>query len=192
MRPQLRLPESDADANTSENEGLRNLRRHLASAVLARLCSEVPTISAHFGEDYENTDEPEAVVYRRTGGTFRFLAFAFAPWRMWDLHIGVVPLTESRLSVGFHISERAADLLMADLQRLAANIGTTVIHQKAAVEYQANLAPVPTNGSNTDAVANTIVDLCRQFASVAKKVPCPTSMATQFEQETEGDRPKTE
>lgn len=157
---------------------MRELRRRLAEGVFSRLRSEIPGLSAHFGEDYEHADEPEALMYWRTGGTFRFLAFAFAPWRMWDLHVGVVPTAGDQLSIGFHVSERAAAFLMTELEKLGADIGASVIHQKAAVEYQANLPPVVADNSNIDVLVNTIADLCRRFAPVAKRVTCPPSMRT--------------
>src|SRR6185437_13498219 len=75
----------------ADDDGLRQLRQSIAEAVMARMRDEIPGLSAHFGEHYEKTDVTEAVVYRSSGATFRWLAFAFSPWRMWDLHVGVVP-----------------------------------------------------------------------------------------------------
>jgi hypothetical protein len=136
----------------------------------------IPAISAHFGEQYEATDEPEALVYRQTGGQFRFLAFAFPPWRMWDPHIGVVPIGDRRLSIGFHISERAGPILIAALWRLASGIGVTVQHQAAVVEYQANLPPSIIDDVPFEDIVHTLIDLCRQFARVAAETICPSAM----------------
>jgi hypothetical protein len=157
------------------HDATRSFRRRLAQAVMSRLKSEIPGISAHFGEDYEFTDEPEVQVYRRTGGHFRWLAFAFSPWRMWDLHVGVVA-TEDRLSLGFHVSERAEAVLRAELERLAKDLGTSVVHQKTAVEYQANLPAVAVEEANLDAICSKIVELCRSLAPVARRVACPPHM----------------
>jgi len=83
---------------SAEDDGLRQLRHSIAESVMARMKSEIPGLSPHFGEHYEATDEPEAIVYRSSGATFRWLAFAFSPWRMWDLHVGVVPADRHRLA----------------------------------------------------------------------------------------------
>jgi hypothetical protein len=158
------------------NDGLRKLRDALAPAVKARTQGRVPGLSAHFGEDYERSSDPEAVAYLTTGGHFRWLAFGFAPWRMWDLHLGVVAIDERLLSVGFHISERAAPFLLAELERLGAEVGAPVQHQKAAVEYQANLPPIAVDAVSVDRLADTVSDLCRKYARVAASVPCPAEM----------------
>ena len=145
-------------------------RRQLAETVLERLRSEIPNISANFGEDYETSDEPEAQTYRSIGGKFRWVAFGFAPWRFWDLHVGVVETENDRHSIGFHISERAAAAFMPRLEALASEIGTTVVHQTVAVEYQANLPPLVADERRLDEAADVVVDLCRKFAPVAAAV----------------------
>lgn len=163
-------------ATESGNDGFRNLRNALAQAVKARTEGGIPGLSAHFGEDYERSADPEAIAYLTTGGQFRFLAFGFAPWRMWDLHVGVVPIDERLLSVGFHISERAAPVMMAELERLGAEIGAVVRHQKAAVEYQANLPPIAVDAVSLDRLADTVSELCRKYAQAAGKLACPAEM----------------
>jgi hypothetical protein len=158
------------------DDGFRSLRDALAQAVKARTAGSIPGLSAHFGEDYEHSADPEAVAYLTTGGQFRFLAFAFAPWRMWDLHVGVVPIDERLLSVGFHISERAAPVLLTELERLGAEIGAAAQHQKAAVEYQANLPPIAVEAVSLDRLADTVSELCQKYAQVAGKFACPAEM----------------
>ena len=158
------------------NGGLRKLRDELARAVKARTAGRIPGLSAHFGEDYERSSDPEAVAYQTTGGHFRWLAFGFAPWRMWDLHLGVVEVDDASLSVGFHISERAAKVVMPELERVAAEIGATVQHQKAAVEYQANLPPIAVSQVSIDELADTVAGLCGKYAQVAGRLSCPTQM----------------
>lgn len=162
-------------ATESANDGFRKLRDELAQAVKART-DGVQGLSAHFGEDYEKSTDPEAVAYLTTGGQFRFLAFGFAPWRMWDLHVGVVPIDERLLSIGFHISERAAPVVMPELERLGAEIGAAIRHQKEAIEYQANLPPIAVDTVSVDRLADTVSDLCRKYAQVAGKVTCPAEM----------------
>ncbi len=157
------------------NDGFRKLRGELAQAVKAR-AEGIQGLSAHFGEDYEKSTDPEAVAYLTTGGQFRFLAFGFSPWRMWDLHVGVVPLDERMLSVGFHISERAAPIVLAELERLGAEIGAPVRHQKEAIEYQANLPPIAVDAVSVDRLADTVSGLCLKYAQVAGKVACPPEM----------------
>ena len=157
-------------------DGLRKLREALAPAVKARTARDIPGLSAHFGEDYERSEDPEAVAYATTGGHFRWVAFGFAPWRMWDLHLGVVAVDERRLSMGFHISERAAPMLLAELERLAGEIGAVVQHQEAAVEYQANLPPIGVDTMSVESLADTVSELCRKYARVAARVACPAEM----------------
>jgi hypothetical protein len=163
-------------AGGAANDGLRTLRDALAIAVKARTDGQIPGLSAHFGEDYERGTDPEAVAYLTTGGHFRWLAFGFAPWRMWDLHFGVVAIDERLLSVGFHISERAAPLLLTELERLGAEVGASVQHARAAVEYQANLPPIAVDSVSLDRLADTVSEHCRKYARVAAKVPCPAEM----------------
>ena len=148
-------------------------RRRLADAVLARLQGRIHGISANFGEDFENSDEPEAQAYRKTGGKFRWVAFGFAPWRFWDLHVGVVQTDDEKHSIGFHISERAASALMPELERLALRIGSPVIHQKMAVEYQANARALATDERDFERAVNLAMDLCRDFSRVAARVAVP-------------------
>lgn len=145
------------------------IRRRLSETVLSRLRPEIPDISAHFGEDYEHSLEPEAQTYRKIGGKFMWLAFGFAPWRFWDLHVGVVEVEQFKLSLGFHISERASTVLMPELEKLGSSIGASVIHQKLAVEYQANFSPLEAKDENFDEIVERITALCRQFAPVAKR-----------------------
>jgi hypothetical protein len=148
-------------------------RRRLAAAVLAKLQAEIPGISANFGEDFEDSDEPEAQTYRKVGGKFRWVAFGFAPWRFWDLHVGVVETDDGKHSLGFHISERAAPVLMPDLEQLAGRIGSPVIHQKIAVEYQANRNPIVADLRNLGEAVNVAIDLCRDFAQIAARMAVP-------------------
>jgi hypothetical protein len=158
------------------DDGLLQLRRAIARSVNARMKSEIPGMSAHFGEDYEDAEDPEAKLYRASGASFRWVAFAFSPWRMWDLHVGVVPTDDGRLSVGFHISERASAALLDDLKRLGAEVDAPVKHQKAAIEYQANLPLIDVDAVPLDAVVDTVAQLCRKYAAVAARVPCPAGM----------------
>ena len=165
-----------ADNVGADDDGLRQLRHSIAESVMARLKNEIPGLSPHFGEHYEKTDDPEAIVYRSSGATFRWLAFAFSPWRMWDLHVGVVPTDRRQLSVGFHISERAGPRLLDDLKRLGAEIDAPVRHQKVAIEYQANLPLFDIDAVTLETLVDTVAQLCRKYAQVAASVRCPAEM----------------
>jgi hypothetical protein len=170
-------PASDRAGNGGANDdGLLPLRHSIAESVMARLTNEIPGLSPHFGEHYETTDEPEVIVYRSSGAAFRWLAFAFSPWRMWDLHVGIVATDRRRLCVGFHICARASSVLLEDLKRLGADIGASVQHQKVAVEYQANLPPFDVDSVSFDTLVDTVAQLCRKYAPVATRVRCPTEM----------------
>lgn len=166
-----------SEAAGADDDGLLSLRRTLADSVMARLKGEIPGLSPHFGEDYLEADDPEAKLYRSSGATFRWVAFAFSPWRMWDLHVGVVPVEGRRLSVGFHISERAAPALLDDLKRLGAAVGAPVRHQAAAIEYQANLPLFDVDAARVETLVEAIAGLCRRYAPVAAKVRCPAGMS---------------
>lgn len=152
------------------------VRRQLADAILRQLKAELPGISAHMGEDYQNATDPEAVRYRESGAHFHWLAFAFSPWRMWDLHVGVVDADKGRLSIGFHISERAREPLLESVTALGATIGAKAEHRPAAVEYQANLPDVAADAGNAAQLERTIADLCRAMAPVAKRIAPPEAM----------------
>jgi hypothetical protein len=165
-----------AHAATADDEGLLRLRRALGDRVMARMKDEIRGLSAHFGEDYENSEDPEARIYRSSGASFRWLAFAFSPWRMWDLHVGVVVADGRRLSIGFHTSERAGEVLLEDLQRLGDSVGAPVRHQKAAIEYQANLPLFDVDAVPLETLVEAIARLCREYAPVAAKVRCPAGM----------------
>jgi hypothetical protein len=156
-----------------DDDRLQNLRQSIGKAVMARLKSEIPELSPHFGEDYKKSDDTELLNDNRQ---MRFLAFAFRPWRMWDLHIGVVPIGGRRLSLGFHISERAAPAMMSNLEQLGAGIGAKVEHKPAIVEYQANFPTVAVDDVSFDSLVDTICELCRKYAPVAAAIACPAEM----------------
>jgi len=160
----------------ADDEGLLRLRRAIGDRVMARMKDEIPGLSAHFGEDCEKSDDPEARIYRSSGASFRWLAFAFSPWRMWDLHVGVVVADERHLSIGFHASERAGEVLLPDLERLGRSVGAPVRHQKEAIEYQANLPLYDVDAVPLETLVGTIERLCREYAPVAAKVRCPAGM----------------
>lgn len=153
-----------------------DLRRRLADAVIERLQAEIPGLSAHIGEDYERSDDPEAVTHRGMGTSFQWLAFAFAPWRMWNLHVGIVAVDDGNLSCGFHISERAKDLLLDGMAEIAAELGAAAEHRPAAIEYQANLPPVEVAGATDESLADAIADFCRRMAPLAARVSPPPEM----------------
>ena len=171
-----RISETASGNVDADDDGLRKLRHSIAESVTARMKNEIPGLSPHFGEHYEKTDDPEAIFYRSSGGTFQWVAFAFSPWRMWDLHIGVVDTDRRRLSVGFHISERASPTLMDDLKRLGDDINAPVRHQQSAVEYQANLPPIDVDAVSLETLVDTVAQLCRKYAPVAARVRCPAEM----------------
>lgn len=150
-----------------------SLRRELGGSVVERLKAEIPGISAHVGEDYADSDEPEAVLYRRIGAHFRWVAFTFAPWRSWDLHVGVVEIEPGVLSIGFHISERAKDVMLERLRDLGARIGAKPVHCPAAIEYQANLPPFDLARADKASLTDTIIRLCRDYAPVAARATPP-------------------
>jgi len=160
----------------SDDDDLCVFRHKLADAVFSRLNGEIKGMSAHFGESYERSSDPEALLYHQIGGSFRFLAFAFAPWRMWDLHVGTLPVESTALSAGYHISDRAAPVLMEELRRLAEARRVTIVHKEKAVEFQANLPPILISPENLAPVAEVVCGLCRDMAKVATAILCPPLM----------------
>jgi len=158
------------------HDGLLQLRQALAKSVMASLKAEIPGLSPHLGEDCEKSNDPEAALYRSSGASFRWLAFGFSPWRMWDLHVGVVATDDRHLSIGFHCSERASAQLLGHLERLGGEIGVPARHQQAAIEYQANLPPIDVDAVPLESLVETVSGLCRKYAPVAQGVPCPAGM----------------
>ena len=157
-------------------QGMRTLRLRLGASVIGKLHTEIDGLSAHYGEDYEFTDTPEAVIYHKIGGTFRFLALACSPWRMWDFHVGVVALDGNMLSTGVHISERAHPFLRDHLASIAARFGTSIMHAPRAVEYQANLRPLDVTQSPFEEIERQIISLCRTLPAVVATAECPAVM----------------
>ncbi|MER1966300.1 hypothetical protein [Castellaniella sp. GW247-6E4] len=153
-----------------------SLRRTLGAEVLERLGGEITGVSAHIGEDYEEGMDPEAVVFRERKAGFRFLAFTFEPWRMWDLHVGVVATGADELSLGFHISERAAGTCMMRLMELGKQVGATVKHYPIVVEYQANLPPITVSAMKFETLVNTLCDVCRAMSTMAAGIEPPSNM----------------
>lgn len=66
--------------------------------------------------------------------------------------------------------------MMAEIERLGGKIGSVVRHQKAAIEYQANLPPIAVDAVSLDRLADTVSELCRKYAQVAGKLACPAEM----------------
>ncbi len=169
--------EKDTGAETREvlvND--ENLRRRLGREVLARLGGDIPGISAHIGEDYEWGADPEVRVFRERKAGFRFLAFAFEPWRMWDLYVGVVVVGADELSLGFHISERAVGTCMMRLMKLAERIGATVRHYPVVVEYRADRPVVTVSAAKFESLVNIICELCRSMSAMAASIEPPDPM----------------
>jgi hypothetical protein len=152
------------------------LRRQLAHGLIERLRGELPGLSAHMGEDYREASDPEAVHYRHTGAPFHWLAFAISPWRMWDLHVGIVDVHPLHLSVGLHISERAAEPLLEGLKTASATFGAAAEHRPAAAEYQANLPPMRVEAGDTAQLERTIGEMCRAMARLAAQAAPPAAM----------------
>ena len=66
--------------------------------------------------------------------------------------------------------------MLDELNRLGADIGSPVQHQKAAIEYQANLPPIDVDAVSLDKLVDTVAQLCRTYAPVAASVRCPAEM----------------
>lgn len=153
-----------------------NLRRRLGKEVLARLDGEIAGISVHIGEDYVASADPEAMVFRERNAGFLFLAFTFAPWRMWDLYVGVVAVGADELSLGFHISERAVGTCMMRLMELGEQIGATVKHCPIVLEYQANRPVVTVSSVKFETLVSTLCELCRSMSVMAAGIEPPRNM----------------
>ena len=55
-------------------------------------------------------------------------------------------------------------------------VTASVKHQKAAIEYQANLPPIDVDAVPLEELVDTVAGLCRKYAPVAASVPCPPGM----------------
>lgn len=168
---------TSSHAGTADTaQQMRALRLRLGEAVTGKLQAEISGLQAHYGEDYERSDAPEALIYHKIGGTFRFLAFSCPPWRMWDFHVGVVPLDDHTLSTGVHISERANAVLHESLAAIASRLGATVVHAPRAIEYQANLKPFDVTQASFAEIESTLIKLCRELPPVVAAIECPAEM----------------
>jgi len=88
----------------------------------------------------------------------------------------VVAVDERALSVGLHVSERAAKLLLRRLKRLGAIVGAKAEHMPRAIEYQANLPRIDVTGTTLPALAGVIAGLCPLMAGLARAVTPPSAM----------------
>lgn len=140
-------------------------RREVAARVLSELSTELPQVSPHFGEQYADSDEPDAQALRECGGSFEWVAFSFDLCPMWDAHVGV--LTENGQAIaGLHVHERVSAEKPASVAAVADEIGAKYRYSAVAAEHQFNRPPVLINEVNVDSFAGNVVELCRRFEPV--------------------------
>lgn len=144
------------------SKSARELRRELADRVTAELASDLPRVSAYFGEDYVESDEPEARAMRRRGGTFEWVAFGFDPHSMWDTHVGVLT-ADGQVTAGIHVHERLAETRPETAAVGIDDIDVEYRYSDAAAEHQFNRPSVPLEAVDIDVLASEITMLCRRF-----------------------------
>jgi hypothetical protein len=140
------------------------LVRAIARAVETRLAADLPRVSAHYGADYADSDDPPAVHLREHGDDFRWVAFGFDPHPMWDAHVGV--LAAETVLVGFHVHDRAVEERPAALDPVAEAFDATYRYSEAAAEHQWNRPAVARDAVDPEAFGATVADMCRRFAPV--------------------------
>lgn len=140
-------------------------RQELAARVLSEFSTELPHVSPHFGEQYVDSDDPNAQALRECGGSFEWVAFSFDPCLMWDVHVGVLT-TDGQAIAGLHVHERVSAEKPASVAAVADEIGAKYRYSAVAAEHQFNYPPVSINEVDVDHFAGNVAELCRRFAPV--------------------------
>lgn len=140
------------------------LLQQLAQRVCSRLAGEVPGLSVHAGTDYAGSDDPRVRMLLESGGHLDWVALAFAPFSLWDLHVGLV-LVQDHVSVGVHASSRRWPEPPPPLARAALAVGAQYTHAATAREHQFNLPPRRFTKTMVAALERRTFSLCRLTAA---------------------------
>lgn len=144
-------------SNRSPTEFLERL----AESVENRLSSETTRLTVHHGSDYAEEEDPDASALRRSGMHFRWVAFAYEPHNMWDVHVGVL-LEGNTAIAGFHVHERVVSDDPPEVSDVATELGLAYRYSEAANEHQFNQEPVPYE-SGLDELASDVTRIYRAF-----------------------------
>lgn len=145
------------------------LRRTLRVRMLERYGALDWGIEAHTGEEYEHSREPQAILLRERNALARFLAFTFAPWSLWELHVGCVPLDASAISLGLHVGKCNYPVFRDDLDALAHAWGVEVRKADRVDEVQCNMPPFDVATRDIDCIAGNVALLCSYAAAAARR-----------------------
>lgn len=141
-------------------------RAEIRSRILRKYGALFGNLKAHFGEDYRESREPEAIALREKRSLSNFLAFSFDPWPMWQLHVGVVPLNSREISVGIHVGQASYTIFRSELEELAHALKTTVRQVDAVSEVQCNLASMSIDTHGVEEIYGNVALLCCYCAAM--------------------------
>lgn len=158
----------------SPNWEAADFRRELADRVTAELSTDLPRVSAQFGEAYVDADVPEARAMRQRNGTFEWVAFGFDPHSMWDAHVGVIT-GDDRVTVGLHVHERLSQTRPAAVDDIVDDIDAKYQFSDAAVEHQFNLPARAIGSVDINSFATEVSELCRRFEPVVDDLEAKAS-----------------
>lgn len=122
------------------------LMEQIADLVLPQLQGAYPAAAAHHGlKIARSSDDPYIEVVRQHGSPFTWVAFSFAGYRMWDVHVGcVLDLPQGTAQVGFHALEsRWPELPEATIAAACQPLGASHVAAPRAMERQYNAPAVP-------------------------------------------------
>lgn len=147
----------------------QRLMERVAAAALPQLQRDYPAAQAHYGLQLQQAaDDPYVAAARERGSPFTWVAFSFAGYIMWEVHIGcVLDVPQGTAQVGFHaLAPRWPTLPQQALANACAALGAIFVEAPRANEVQHNAPPVPLADRDT-AVAQLSALVVRFYRAVA-------------------------
>ncbi|MBI2322143.1 MAG: hypothetical protein HYU88_08675 [Chloroflexi bacterium] len=149
------------------------LMDQVAALALPQLRADHPAAAAHSGLRLaQRADDPYVAAARARGSSFTWVAFSFAGYAMWEVHVGcVLDLPQGTAQVGFHaLQPRWPDLPQAAITAACAPLGAAPVVAPRAFEVQHNAPPVSL-GDQAAAVAQLSALVVRFYRAVAPLLP---------------------
>lgn len=153
----------------------QRLMEQVAAMALPQLQRDYPAAAAHFGLRLAQTaDDPYVAAARQRGSPFTWVAFSFAGYPMWEVHVGcVLDLPQATAQVGFHALEpRWPDLPQPAITAACAPLGAAPVDAPRAHEVQHNAPPVALADQAT-AVEQLSALVVRFYRAVAPLLAAP-------------------
>ena len=108
----------------------------------------------HYGESYTDSDEQWARELQQAEAAFTWLAYSFGTIPMWELHVGVVLVTQEARA-GLHAHADARPELLAVVRELGEGFAPASFSE-AAKEIQHNEVFTPYGESELPKIARTL------------------------------------